>query len=523
MKLPRSGRHRVGALLVFLLALVLYLATTGGSMATDIMSYDVAKNIVERRSVAMSYNVQNMDAHRGADGRYYSPYGIGHPIYAVPFYLAGRATEQVTGLGVGKPEAIRKAFFVLGNAVAAALTVWLTFLFALRLGGTSRAAAATALTLGFATLLWPYARMGFNAPLSALTVLWGTYSVWVGARDRRQAMLWLSGVGFACALLVRHELVLATVPAGLWISVESRGRLQETFRKTVPVAIPVAAALLITLYYNHVRFGNPWDTGYLRDSTAIFGPVWTGLLGFVASPGRSLFLFAPVTLLGLPALAGVWRRDRATALLLGGNVAVLTLFYASQLYWDADRSYGPRYLVAILPFLCLPLVAWFDLPRSATIRRVLMALVVISALAQAPGVLVDFSKAGYRPEHSHLNYQRRLWTWEGSGFVLNTRAAVAQIPLNLRYLAGRQPRPVIRAAEYRATDFSEQFAFSLDFWWLYLFYARAISAPAAIASFAALLALAAALAGALARHTRPDTTDPRARVSRVATRGYPRG
>jgi hypothetical protein len=523
VKLPTSGRHRVDALLVFLLALVLYLATTGGSMATDIMSYEVAKNIVEHGSVAMSYNVHNMDAHRGADGRYYSPYGIGHPIYAVPFYLAGRVTEQVTGLGVGKPEAIRKAFFVLGNAVAAALTVWLTFLFALRLGGTSRAAAATALTLGFATLLWPYARMGFNAPLSALTVLWGTYSVWVGARDRRQAMLWFGGVGFACALLVRHELVLATVPAGLWILFESRGRLQEAFRKTMPVAIPVAAALLLTLYYNQVRFGNPWDTGYLRDGTTTFGPLWVGLLGFVASPGRSLFLFAPVTLLGLPALAGMWRRDRATAVLLGGNIAVLTVFYASQLYWDADRSYGPRYLVAILPFLCLPLAAWFDLPRSATTRRVLVGVVAISVLAQAPGVLVDFSKAGYRPEHAHLTYESRLWTWEGSGFVLNAKAAVAQIPLNLRYLTGSQPRPVIRTAEYRATDFSEQFAFSLDVWWLYLFYARAISAAAAIAAFASLLALAAALANALARHTRPDTTDPRARLSRDATRGYPRG
>jgi len=499
VRLPDSNRHRIDGLLVFLLALVLYLATTGGSMATDIMSYEVTKNIVEHGSVAMSYNVHNMDAHRGADGRYYSPYGIGHPIYAVPFYLAGRVIEQVTGLGVGKPEAIRKAFFVLGNAVAAALTVWLTFLFALQLGGTSRAAAATALTLGFATLLWPYARMGFNAPLSALTVLWGTYSVWVGTRGGRPAMLWLSGVGFACALFVRHELVLATVPAGLWMLLESRGRLQEALRKTVPVAIPVAGAILLTLYYNQVRFGNPWDTGYLRDGTATFGPMWIGLLGFVASPGRSLFLFAPVTLLGLLTLAGMWRRDPATTVLFSGNIAVLAVFYASQLYWDADRSYGPRYLVVILPFLCLPLVTWFDLPRSATTRRVLIGMVVISVLAQAPGVLVDFSKAGYRPEHAHLTYQRRLWTWEGSGFVLNSKAAVAQIPINLRHLTGTQPRPVIRTAEYKTPEFSEQFAFSLDFWWLYLFYARAISAPAAVAAFFSLLALAAGLAIALAR------------------------
>jgi hypothetical protein len=138
-------------------------------------------------------------------------------------------------------------------------------------------------------------------------------------------------------------------------------------------------------------------------------------------------------------------------------------------------------------------------------------------------VLVDFSKAGYRPEHARLTYERRLWTWEGSGFILNTQAAVAQIPLNLRYLAGSQPRPVIRTAEYRATDFAEQFAFSLDFWWLYLFYARAISAPVALGAFGSLLLLAAGLARALARHTRPGSTDPQARLSRAATKRHSRG
>ena len=198
MKRKNSAVSRIAAMLVFLLALVVYSATTGGSMATDTMSYEVAKNIAEHGSVAMSYNVHDMDAHRGADGRYYSPYGIGHPIYGVPFYWAGKLAERVTGIGIGKPEALRKAFFVLGNAVAGALTVWLTFLFALKLGGSARAAAATALTLAFATLLWPYAKMGFNAPVAALTLLWGTYGAWTGVREHRPAMLWSAGIGLAC-------------------------------------------------------------------------------------------------------------------------------------------------------------------------------------------------------------------------------------------------------------------------------------------------------------------------------------
>jgi len=97
-----------------------------------------------------------------------------------------------------------------------------------------------------------------------------------------------------------------------------------------------------------------------------------------------LFLFAPVTVLGLAAFPSTWRRDRATALLLGGTVVVLTLFYASQLYWDADRSYGPRYLVAILPFLCLPLTSWFDLPPRSMRHRVLSVVSSSACLRRRP-------------------------------------------------------------------------------------------------------------------------------------------
>jgi hypothetical protein len=485
--------------LVFLLSLVLYLATTGGSMATDIMSYEVAKNIVEHGSVAMSYNVQDMDAHRGVDGRYYAPYGIGHALYAVPFYLAGRLVEDATGLGVGKSEAIRKAFLVLGNAVAGALTVWLAFLFSCRLGGSSRAAVLTAMTLGFGTFLWPYSKFGFSAPLTALTVLWGLYGVWAGTRDRKQALLWLGGCGLGCALLVRHELALAAVPVGVWIVLESRGSLRGVLRKGLPVAVPVLAAAMLTLCYNHVRFGSPWDTGYLRDGTATFGSIRIGLLGLLASPGRSLFLFAPVTVPGVVALGSLWKRDRATAVLLGGTTAVLVLFYASLTYWDADRSYGPRYLVTILPLLCVPLVSWFDRPPGDVRRRVLIVAAVLSVIVQLPGILVDFSRVSFRPEYSYLTREDRLWTWEGSALRLNARAAVSRIPSNVRYLAGIDLPPRIQAADARARDFSEQFAFSLDFWWLYLFYAGVVPTPVAVTAATLLLASAAWIALILRR------------------------
>lgn len=509
-----DGRARAVGRWLFAFTLSAYLATAGGSMATDPMSYEVARSLVEHGSVALSYQVLGLEAHRGIDGRYYAPYGIGHALYNVPFYLVGRALERWTGLDVRKPEAVRKAVVVLGSAVAAAATVWVTFLFAHTVVSSVQAAVATALTLGFATLLWPYAKFGFNAPLATLCLVAGAFGGWRAAHGGGVGALFGAGAGVGGALLVRHELILGALPvvALLWLA--GRDASRTLFRRLCVFALPVVAAILVTFAYNAARFGNPLDTGYLRDETATFGSIQEGLVGLLFSPGRSLFLYSPVVLASVLLLPRLWRTHRAFVVLCAGEAAVLLLFYASLEYWDADRSYGPRYLVPALPFLVLPLAFWFDpggdgrrshekpsrrlaasdgepeFRRRA--RLALSTLVALSVLVQVPGVLVDFSKVGYTPQVGYHSLEERRWKWQLAGVALNTRAAVAAIPENFRYLAGTAVPPTIRPGQIHSRDFSEQFAFSLDFWWLYLFYLGAISAPVA----AGLGLLSFALAGA---------------------------
>ena len=48
---------------------------------------------------------------------------------------------------------------------------------------------------------------------------------------------------------------------------------------------------------------------------------------------------------------------------------------------------------------------------------------------------------------------------------------------NISHLVGSEARPEIKAGDGEARDFSSQFAYSLDFWWMYLFYLGLISTP----------------------------------------------
>jgi hypothetical protein len=156
------------------------------------------------------------------------------------------------------------------------------------------------------------------------------------------------------------------------------------------------------------------------------------------------------------------------------------------------RSYGPRYLVPFLPLLGVPLALWmYSWPSRA--RRWLVAFCVASAIVQLPGVLVDFAKVrvAYARQFDSGTYEDRMNSWTACPLVLNTRAAAAAVPVVLRHLTGVEARPAIdRSEKVRgARDFSQQFAFSLDFWWLYLFYLGAI--PAWVSVGAGLIGLGA--------------------------------
>ena len=481
---PITVESRRAARLIAFAAFCIYIATAGGGLTSidAVMNYDVTKNLVEHGSTA--FDEPGLDQHRGIDGRYYSPFGIGQSLFNIPFYVAGRAARQALGLHIGRSETVEKAAVALGSAVAAAGIIWVMYLFAWRLSGNLVAARRTALALGFGTLVWPYSKFGFSAALTSWFLIAGLYSAWVGVRGDRRTMLAWSGAWLACAFLTRHEMA---VPAGLvavWIAFESRHDFRRLAERLAWLAVPLAAAFALWLWYNFARFGNPLDTGNRGDVDLGFDqPILVGIRGLLFSPGRSLFIYAPLAAIGVLAFPAFARRDRSTAVLFASVSVSLLVLYGSLRYWDGLRSYGPRYLVPLLPILSVPLVWWLE-PGTNWWRRTLLWMVALSTIVQLPGVLVDFSKVSVAHAQASGYYSRdaKIYSWSESELVLNTRAAIAAVPANVRNLVhGTRPAGTTLAPDDNDRNFSQRFEFSLDFWWLYLFYLGAISAPVAVA------------------------------------------
>ena len=471
------------------------LFTAGGGMTSmdGVVAFNVTQNLVERGSVATSGGVIELEPYRGRDGRFYSPFGIAQSIWNVPFYLTGRAVAASLPPRVGRSDAVPKAVVALATIPAVALLAWICFALLVKLGAERRRAVTIALLGVFATPMWPHSGFGFNQPLAGMFLWLAVLGAIAGVSGPLNVRA-LAGAGLAAggALLTRHEMVLAAGVIAVWLfSVTPR---RWTAASAYVAGFTPAAVAWGAL--NWWRFGNPLETGYLRDPAPGFGSsILAGTAGLLFSPYSSLFLYCPLALLSLPALPALWRRNRSATVLIVSVFAFCFLFYASLANWMGARSYGPRYLVPLLPALVLPLAFWKPSPAFRWIAALILA---VSVTVQIPGVLVDYSKVREARATAGETVAQDM-RWSGMPLRLNSVAVLDALPRTVRHLLGRERPPAVRLDD---PTLSRALSFGLDLWWVHLFYLRVIGPFAALAlggSIAATAGLAIARALTLAR------------------------
>ena len=163
-----------------------------------------------------------------------------------------------------------------------------------RLSVTPRSSVRATLLVAFGSLVWPYAHLSFDALPTAALIMVGTELLLAATSgDEPRWYLW-AGLCFGGAVLFRIDSVLAVVPASVWVWWATRGsRLQR--HHLARWALGPGAALLITVWYNEVRFGNIFNDGHFGDpNVAVAHNPLMGLVLELLSPERGLLVMMPV-------------------------------------------------------------------------------------------------------------------------------------------------------------------------------------------------------------------------------------
>ena len=294
----------------------------------------VAESIVTGHGVAVPAGFLGS---LGVDGRFYSNWYPLLSFLAVPLVLFGRMLASMLHL----PFHFVAAVCALSlSAVMTAAAAGVVVLLAHRFGASARGACLAAVCFAFGTIALVYARTFFAEPLLALLFVAAFFF----------AVQLSPGAVMAASALA--ALAVLTKPTGIILGPILSAYLLMKRRKLRVAALPACGAILgLAVYglYNQVRFGNP-----LR-----FGPPWNfglayvpgGIGGLLFSPQYGLLWYSPAAILALYGIYLLARKHPPEALAAFALILGQLFIHSIWQYWSGGWSWGPRFLVPILPVL----------------------------------------------------------------------------------------------------------------------------------------------------------------------------
>jgi hypothetical protein len=327
---------------LFLGVLVVYLAVMRGRIEvydTDVM-LDVTQNLVNHGSL-----------HAAGAGyptaTVWSPYGIGVSLLAIPPYALSLVTGHFDVL------------VSLVNPLVTATCVLLIYRIARALGWTPPQGVVASLAFGLPTIAVWYSLELLSEPEVTLCVLVIVLEMIRWRQGKTSAPLIL-GLALAAAVQFRSDSLL-TVGVGL-LALPLFVSRRELFSKhaLVRVVPPILVSVAFLLWYNEIRFGSLLVFGY-GPNDKYDTPILHGLTSLLTSPGVGLFVYNPLTIVGVVGVALILfgprtERDRALGLLVVLLIVPRTLFFAKWHFWWGGDTWGPRFLLPVVALLSLMIV-----------------------------------------------------------------------------------------------------------------------------------------------------------------------
>ena len=296
-------------------------------------------------------------------GHYYQNKAPGASLVVAPVYALVRLA--------GEPSLATTMWLcrIVTGVIPSLWLLWLLYGYLARFAPEPATRKLVLIAYAFGSMAFTYALQFYAHQLSAVCIA----AAWIladGVAARTRTIRTMLAVGFLAALapVVDYQTAFAVLPLAGYVVARMwtwpRGELARAFGlATLGAIVPIA----ILLYYHAACFGSPFATGYnyavtyAADHThGLLGmtyPKWDAIVGSTVAPSNGLFALAPWWLLAIPGGIYLWRSgERALVVLVAGLTLIFFYFVTSLTAWHAGWEVGPRYIVALQPFL-LPLVA----------------------------------------------------------------------------------------------------------------------------------------------------------------------
>lgn len=310
------------------------------------------------------------------DGKYFSDKPPGISFLSLPFYYLGKSFHNQS-IEFPKRDTFNydpdvNAFFLIIIFLTALTSVGVATVY--KIASIMNFSKTTSLIImnvfGFSTIFWGYATTMFSHAIAATLYILTVYFLLSFLKKGNKYKLFLCLFILGTATTIEYTTFFLIPIFLLFLFFKSRKKhLKTFFVSLIFLSIPI---LLLGLY-NLFAFGSPFNFSYhytvvFKNVFNVNKPLLDGLNLLLVSKQRGLFFFNPVLILSFIGVF-LFKEYKQEKILLTILIILFIVLFATNDNALGGISYGPRFLISIIPFIIILLLPAFDKKHVETIIK----------------------------------------------------------------------------------------------------------------------------------------------------------